>query len=123
MSMVQCPVCRYTFMQKGDACCWRCSPAQVPPTRDELSIARRIREGEDLEVGSAGSLAGLGFAPLARPLRVFEAPADRLNSAKSVWVHHIPYWDIVRTLAVVGWLCYVAYLVAKAAYRNAWHIR
>jgi hypothetical protein len=122
MLMVQCPLCRYTFMRHGDACCWRCAPPEGPPTREELATARRIREAVDVEVGSAGSLAGLGFAPLGTTLPVFETP-HRPDTEDSDSTSRVTFWSVACAIGVVCELWYLAHLLVQAAHRNGWLVR
>ena len=103
VEMVQCPVCRYTFMQLGDECCWRCAPESAAPTPADLTRAREFRQSAEVADGSLGSLAGLGFAPLGPSPVVFGAPT-KPPGGKAVRPDSASAALALRWLVVIVWV-------------------
>lgn len=78
MTLVQCPACRFRYMEEGEECCAECwdQMTQLSPgvTPEELSANRerfheaiqRLHEKRleaERETGALGSMVGMGFAP------------------------------------------------------------
>ena len=117
IKLVQCSLCRHTFMPLGEECCWRCAPEGIAPTRAQLAAARLVRQGAEMADGSLGSLTGLGFAPLVPAPVVFGPPRREIVPVLAVPedsrrpTPHATVWLILRWAAVVLWLAVACYAI------------